>query len=47
MLVVVFRIFRVNTITDPNETVDIKYRTEDTRSEDLNMKIFLSSNLSL
>ena len=43
-LLVVFRIFRVNAITDPNEIVDIKYRIEDTLSDDLKINIFLSSN---
>ena len=46
-LLVVFRIFRVNAITDPNEIVDIKYRIEDTLSDDLKINIFLSSNFSL
>ena len=33
-LLVVFRIFRVNAITDPNEIVDFKYRIEDNLSDD-------------
>ena len=46
-LLVEFRILRVNAITDPNEIVDIKYRIEDTLSDDLKINIFLSSNFSL
>ena len=46
-LLVLLRIFRVNAITDPNEIVDIKYRIEDTLSDDLKINIFLSSNFSL
>ena len=45
--VVLLIIFKENTITEPKEIVEIKNSTEDTLSEDLKIKIFLSSKFSL
>jgi hypothetical protein len=45
--VVLLIIFKENTITEPKEIVEIRNSTEDTRSDDLKIKIFLSSNFSL
>ena len=45
--VVLLIIFKENTITEPKEIVEIKKSTEETLSDDLKIKIFLSSNFSL